>query len=52
MKSTLFALLVLAITDPQYAQAHRVAGIFDRFVKKLDEKERMEAEFEVEHMKN
>lgn len=52
MKTTLLALLVLGISDPNYARAHRVQGIFDRFVKKMDEKERIEAEFEVEHMKN
>ena len=52
MKSTLLALLALSINDAQYAEAHKVQGIFDRFVKKIDEKERMEAEFEVEHMKN
>ena len=29
-----------------------VEGIFDRFVKKFDEKERIEAEFDVQHSKN
>jgi hypothetical protein len=52
MKSSLLALLVLCISDPQYAKAVEVEGIFDRFVKKIDEKERMEAEFDVQHDKN
>jgi hypothetical protein len=52
MKSALLALLTLAIVDPRYAQATKAQGIFDRFMKKIDEKERMEAEFEVEHAKN
>jgi hypothetical protein len=52
MKSSLLALLVLAISDAQYAKAVKVEGIFDRFVKKIDEKERMEAEFDVQHVKN
>lgn len=52
MKSSLLALLALAINDPDYAQAGKVEGIFDRFMKKVDEKERLEAEYDVQHMKN
>ena len=52
MKHQLLALLALAINDPHYAQAVEQAGIFDRFMKKVDEKDRLEAEFEVEHSKN
>ena len=52
MKSSLIALLALAIGDPQYAKAVKIEGIFDRFVKKLGEKERMEAEFDVQHVRN
>ena len=47
MKTSLLALLALAINDPGYAQAGKVEGIFDRFMKKVGEKERMEAEFDV-----
>ena len=52
MKSILYSLLILGIEDPLYVNAHRASGIFDRMVNKLDEKERLEAEFEVEHAKN
>jgi hypothetical protein len=52
MKSSLLALLVLAINDPSYAQATKVEGIFDRFMKKVDEKEEAAAAFDVMHMKN
>ena len=48
----LFRWFCVAISDPPYAHAGKVEGIFDRFVKKLDEKERAEAEFDVQHMKN
>jgi hypothetical protein len=52
MKTSLLALLSLAINDPSYVSAIEVEGIMDRFLKKVDEKERLEAEFDVQHMKN
>ena len=52
MKSTLLALLSLSISDPSYATAVKVEGIFDRYMKKIDEKQQLEAEFDVMHMKN
>lgn len=52
MKSTLLALLSLIISDASYATAVKVEGIFDRYMKKIDEKQQLEAEFDVMHMKN
>jgi len=54
MKQYLVALLVLGISSSQYVQALKAheQGIFDKMVVKLTEKDRMAAEFEVEHAKN
>lgn len=50
----LITLLVMGSQSPQYVDAIKMyeEGIFDRYMAKISEKERAEAEFDMFHSKN
>ena len=53
-RSYLITLLIMGSQSSQYAEALKMheEGIFDRYMAKVSEKERVEAEFDIFHQKN